>query len=219
MAAKRSTREKILGFLQSYREGHGYAPTLREIAGACAVKSLSAVQYHLDRLEQEGVIRRDRDKSRSITLSDDAPDSGGAGEAEANAIPVLGAIAAGHPVAVPDADTRRSASEWVEAPFLAGGDRPDVYALRVRGNSMVDALIGDGDIVIMQAGGEVRNGDVAACWLKTQQEVTLKKVYFERDMDRLQPGTPYMMPMYEPADNVEVQGRLIGVIRRCSSLA
>lgn len=206
MPPRTSTREKMLAFLQAYRQRNGYAPTMREIAGACGVKSLSAVQFHLDRLERDGAIRRDREKSRGIAL----PPQEGEGEA----IPVLGAIAAGRPVSVPDADTWRTAREWVDAPLAITRGKKEVYALRVRGNSMVDALIGDGDIVIMQAGAEVRSGDVAACWLKEQQEVTLKKIYFEHDRVRLQPCNPYMMPIYERAENVEVQGKLVGVMRK-----
>jgi repressor LexA len=206
MPPRTSTREKMLAFLQTYRQRNGYAPTMREIARACGVRSLSAVQFHLERLERDGLIRRDREKSRGIALPPP--------EGEREAIPVLGAIAAGRPVSVPDADTWRTAGEWVDVPHAITQGKNAVYALRVRGNSMVDALIGDGDIVIMQAGGEVRSGDVAACWLKEQQEVTLKKVYFERDRVRLQPCNPYMMPIYERAENVEVQGKLIGVVRK-----
>ncbi len=211
MPPKTATREKIFAFLQAYRQENGYAPTLREIAKACAIKSLSAVQFHLDRLERDGVIRRDKDKSRSITLP--------AEDVEHEAIPVLGTIVAGHPVPVPDTDTRLTAREWVDVPLSIIQGKKDIYALHVRGNSMVDALIGDGDIVIMQPGNEVKNGEIAACWLKEQQEVTLKKFYLERDRVRLQPCNPYMIPIYERAENVEVQGRLIGVMRKCFSVS
>ncbi len=203
------TREHILAFLRTYKEKNGYAPTLREIARACAVKSLSVVQFHLDRLELAGTIRRDKDKSRSITLRTEAK--------EYERIPILGTIAAGHPVSVPDADTRSTAGEWIEVPLLITRGKKDLYCLHVRGNSMVDALIADGDIVVMQEAHDIRNGDVAACWLKEQQEVTLKKIYFEQDRVRLQPCNPYMAPMYERAENIEVQGRLVGVIRRYSA--
>jgi repressor LexA len=129
----------------------------------------------------------------------------------------LGTIAAGHPVSIPDADTRSTAAEWIEVPLLITRGKKDVYCLHVRGNSMVDALIADGDIVVMQETRDLRNGDVAACWLKEQQEVTLKKIYFEGDAVRLQPCNPYMAPIYERAGNIEVQGKLMGVIRRCAT--
>ncbi len=204
MSSRTTTREKIFTFLRSYREKNGYAPTLREIARACAVKSHSVVQFHLDRLERDGAIRRDKDRSRSIILPAEVGEHKG--------IPVLGTIAAGHPVPVPDADTRQTAAEWIEAPFVPA-PAEDVYALRVRGNSMIDALIADGDIVILKHTKDVLNGEVAACWLREQQEATLKKIYFERDRVRLQPCNPYMTPLYERAGNVEVQGKLIGVVR------
>ncbi len=209
MSPKSVTREHILAFLRTYKEKNGYAPTLREIAEGCAVKSLSVVQFHLDRLELAGVIKRDKEKSRSITL--------GTESREYERIPILGTIAAGHPVSVPDADTRSTAGEWIEVPLLITRGKKDVYALHVRGNSMVDALIADGDIVVMQEAQDIRNGDVVACWLREQQEVTLKKIYFERDGVRLQPCNPYMAPIYERAENIEVQGKLMGVIRRYSA--
>lgn len=209
MAPKSVTRENILAFLRTYKEKNGYAPTLREIAQACAVKSLSVVQFHLDRLEHAGAIRRDKEKSRSITLGTEAK--------EYERIPILGTIAAGHPVSVPDADTRSTAAEWIDVPLLITRGENDVYCLHVRGNSMVDALIADGDIVVMQGAHDIRNGDVAACWLKEQQEVTLKKIYFEGDKVRLQPCNPYMAPIYEMAENIEVQGRLVGVMRKYSA--
>ena len=97
-------------------------------------------------------------------------------------------------------------------PKLAHGKK-NVYALRVRGNSMVDAMIADGDIVIMEPVKRVNNGDVVAAWLKNEQEITLKKIHFEGGQVRLQPCNPYMMPIYHKADNVEIQGRVIAVIR------
>jgi len=206
MPPKSITRENILAFLRTYKKKNGYAPTLREIAQACAVKSLSVVQFHLDRLELAGAIRRDKEKSRSITL--------GAETEEYERIPILGTIAAGQPVSVPDADTRSTAGEWIDVPLSITREKKDVYCLHVRGNSMVDALIADGDIVVMQEAHDIRNGDVAACWLKEQQEVTLKKIYFEGDRVRLQPCNPYMAPIYERAENIEIQGKLMGVIRR-----
>ena len=167
------------------------------------------VQFHLDRLEHAGAIRRDKKRSRSITLGTETK--------EYERIPILGTIAAGHPVSVPDADTRSTAAEWIDVPLLITRGKKDVYCLHVRGNSMVDALIADGDIVVMQEAHDIRNGDVAACWLREQQEVTLKKIYFEGDKVRLQPCNPYMAPIYERAENIEVQGKLVGIIRKYSA--
>lgn len=204
---RNQTRENIVGFISRFKEDKGYAPTVKEIAEQCGISSLSVVQYHLDHLEGAGIIKRDRNKARSISI-EKMP--------QEHLIPLLGIIAAGHPIGVPDAETWNTATEWIEAPVVSRGAK-NIYALRVRGNSMVDALIADGDIAIMQQTHDIRNGDVVACWLKDQQEVTLKKIYFEGDNVRLQPCNPYMMPIYAKAENVEVQGKLIGTMRTYSS--
>jgi repressor LexA len=199
-----ATREIILAFLQSYIEENGYAPSLREIARACGVKSASVVQYHLDSLEHNNLIKRAKDKPRSISLKVTGERLG---------IPILGTISAGLPLPVPDADTWSTAREWIDVPFSISRGRKDVYGLHVRGLSMIDALIDDRDIVIMQHTTDVKNGQVAACWLKNRQETTLKQIYFEGQKIRLQPCNPYMTPFYEPAENVQVQGKLMHVIR------
>ena len=201
------TREKIFQFIRRFREKKGYAPTVREIAQGCKISSPSVVQYHLDSLEQEGLISRAREKFRSINLT------GTREEDKQIDIPILGTIAAGHPVWVPPADTWDTASERIAVSNQLAHGKKNVYALRVRGNSMVDAMIADGDIVIMEPVKRANNGDVVAAWLKNEQEITLKKIYFEGEQVRLQPCNPYMMPIYHKADNVEVQGRVVAVIR------
>ncbi len=203
------TREKVLQFIRRFKEKKGYAPTVREIAEGCKISSPSVVQYHLDSLEEEGLISRAREKFRSINLTKEQDTE----ELKHIEIPILGAIAAGHPVWVPPADTWDAASERIAvSPQLAHGKK-NLYALRVRGNSMVDAMIADGDIVIMEPAKRVNNGDVVAAWLKNEQEITLKKIHFEGAEVRLQPCNPYMMPILHKADNVEIQGRVIAVIR------
>jgi len=199
------TKEKVFQFIRKFRERKGYAPTVREIAQGCKISSPSVVQYHLNALEQEGLISRAREKFRSINLTKE--------EDKQTEIPVLGAIAAGHPVWVPPADTWGAASEHIAVSTQLTHGKKNVYALRVRGNSMVDAMIADGDIVIMEPVKRVNNGDVVAAWLKNEQEITLKKIHFEGAQVRLQPCNPYMAPIYHAADNVEVQGRVIAVIR------
>jgi repressor LexA len=201
------TREKILQFIRRFREKKGYAPTVREIADGCKISSPSVVQYHLNFLEQEGLISRAREKFRSINLAQTE-------EKEKQVeIPILGVIAAGHPVWVPPADTWDTASERIAVSEPLTHGKKNMFALRVRGNSMVDAMIADGDIVLMEPVKKVNNGDVVAAWLKNEQEITLKKIHFEGGQVRLQPCNPYMMPIYHKADNVEIQGRVIAVIR------
>jgi repressor LexA len=166
---------------------------------------VSVVQYHIEQLEHAGLITRDKGKSRSISPVLEAESAQG--------VPLLGVIAAGQPIGIPDAETLDKAADRIEiSPHITAG-KSNVYALQVRGNSMVDAMIGDGDIVIMHHNYDIKNGDVVAAWLKNEQEITLKKIYFEGDRVRLQPCNPYMMPIYQPATNVEVQGKVIGVMR------
>ncbi len=207
------TRDKVIQFIRKFREKNGYAPTVREIAEGCKISSPSVVQYHLNSLEDRGLISRGREKFRSIKLTKEKEiDKHGERDRQTE-IPLLGVIAAGHPVWVPPADAWNAASEHitVSAGIIRG--KKNVYALRVRGNSMVDAMIADGDIVIMEPVKSVNNGDVVAAWLKNEQEITLKKIQYEGGQVRLQPCNPYMMPIYHRADNVEVQGRVIAVVR------
>jgi repressor LexA len=203
--ARERTRDRVLDFIIAFKQRKGYAPTVKEIAENCGITSLSVVQYHLDQLEQTGLIRRDKNKSRSINTVGE--------ERSAQEVPLLGVIAAGHPIGVPDPETWEGAANRIEVPASMVQGRPHAYALEVRGNSMVDAMIAEGDIVIMYHTFDIKNGDVVAAWLKNEQEVTLKKIYFEGEQVRLQPCNPFMMPFYQPAANVEVQGKVIGVIR------
>ena len=131
-------------------------------------------------------------------------------------IPVIGQIAAGEPIPVPAPGTWdvTASSETLELVGDVVGDRKGVYALKVKGTSMIDALINDGDIILLQYVNSVENGEMAAVWLKSEKEVTLKKVFREQDTIRLQPANRYMQPLYTKADNVEVQGRVIAVIRQ-----
>ncbi len=202
--AKQPTRQKILDFISVFRQEKGYSPTVKEIAQNCGITSSSVVQYHLDLLESAGLIRRERNKSRSISPAEETRTS--------YDVPLLGVIAAGHPISIPEADAATAANR-IEVPAYIIKGRQGVFALEVRGNSLVDAMIADGDIVVLHRTPDVINGDVVAAWLRNEQEVTLKKIYFEGERVRLQPCNPFMMPFYQPASNVEVQGTVIGVIR------
>jgi repressor LexA len=201
-----NTREIILDFIKIFRLRNGYSPSVREVADQCGVRSPSVVQYHLNHLEQAGLIRRSKDTSRSIEIVGETK--------EVALIPLLGVIAAGQPIWVPSADKWSAEAErMIEVPGEIIRGKKEVYALQVRGNSMVDAMIGDGDTVIMEKADDIKNGDVVACWLEKEQEVTLKKIYFEDEKLRLQPCNPYMLPMYHEKGNVQVQGRLVAVLR------
>ena len=197
---------QTLEAIRRLTQERGYGPTIREIIQARHVSSISLVQRHLKVLEREGYIRRDPGVRRSIVLTERAVTKG--------KVPLLGYIAAGQPIPVTQSDTwHEEPLDVLEIPADLASDKGDVYALKVKGLSMIDALIDDGDIVIMQATNAAGNGEMAAVWLKAEQEVTLKKVYRERGRVRLQPANSQMEPMYHNPENVEVQGRVIGVIR------
>ena len=198
---------QTLESIRRFKQEKGYVPTFREILQARHSSSISLVQRHLKVLEKEGYIRRDPGIRRGIVLTERAE--------TASKVPLLGYIAAGQPITVPQSDTwHEEPLEMLELPADMISDKGNVYALKVKGLSMIDALIDDGDVVVMQATNTVNNGEMAAVWLKAEQEVTLKRVYRERNRIRLQPANSQMKPMYHNPENVEVQGKVIGVIRR-----
>jgi len=208
MARISRSRLNILNFIRSFIQEKGYAPTVRDIARGCSISTSSVVQHHLNVLERQGHIQRDPQVFRSIRLVDKEKNT------TTRAVPLLGTIAAGEPIPVPGSDTWTTIpDETVQFPDELLPSREKIYALKVKGTSMIDALVDDGDIVIMEQISTVDDGNMAAVWLKDQQEVTLKKIYREGNRIRLQPANNDMKPSYQPADNIEIQGRVIGVIR------
>ena len=211
MKALSAKQQNIIDFIRRFLVGRHYPPTIRDIVTGCGISSTSVVNYNLNILEQRGYIRRYREVSRGIELMPWSPVS-----ADRLQVPVIGYIAAGAPIPVPTPDTWdvTASSETLEVTADLTRGKEGVYALRVKGSSMVDALINDGDIVLMQYVNVVENGEMAAVWLKAEKEATLKKVYAEPDRVRLQPANSQMQPIYAEPDNVEIQGRVIAVIRR-----
>jgi repressor LexA len=205
-----SRQQRILGFIRSFLEDKAYPPTIRDIVHGCSISSTSVANYNLEILEKEGYIRRQREVSRGIELLD-----GSAGRNPRMVIPVIGLIAAGLPIPVPASDSWSTVSvETLEVPRDLIRGKEEVYALKVKGLSMIDALINDGDIVLMQKAVTVENGEMAAVWLKNEKTATLKKVYVTKDRVRLQPANSQMEPIYAEPDNVEIQGKVIAVIRQ-----
>jgi len=199
-------QQSILHFIDSFSAEKGYPPSVREIVRGCDISSTSVVEYHLNILQKEGYIRRDPEVARGIEVPREKRSS--------VPVPILGYIAAGEPIPVPVADTWNSvAEEILELPLELTRDRKSMYALRVKGTSMIDALINDGDLVILQHVNAAEDGDTVAVWLKAEKEVTLKKVYRDKGRLRLQPANPQMKPIYTDPDNVEIQGKVIGIIR------
>ncbi|MCD4738431.1 MAG: transcriptional repressor LexA [Anaerolineae bacterium] len=202
--------QQILDFIKAYRDEHDYPPSLREIGGATGIASTSHVTYYLDQLEEKGYIARDNRISRGIQLLGAAEPFAHAAE-EVVSVPYLGYIVASAPISVEPLP----GDETVEiSRALFGRDTSDLFALTVQGNSMIDALINDGDMVIIRQQERVENGQMAAVWLDDPGETTLKKLYYEGNQVRLQPANPTMEPFYEPAENVRVQGKVVMVIRQ-----
>jgi len=205
-----SKQQHIIGFIRNFLVEQGYPPSIRDILGGCGISSTSVVNYNLIVLEREGHIRRHHSVSRGIELIDRSSDLGYCLQ-----VPIIGQIAAGEPIPVPAPDTWdvTASAETLEVSRDLIRGREGVYALRVKGWSMVDALINDGDIILMQYVNVVENGEMAAIWLKAEKEATLKKFYGEPSRIRLQPANSQMQPIYTEPDNVEIQGKVIAVIR------
>ncbi len=206
-----SKQQRIVDFIGRFWRQRNYPPTVRDILSGCAISSTSVVDYNLAILEREGYIRRHPGISRGIEIIGLS-----SGPGNNLKIPVIGQIAAGAPIPVPTPDTWdvTASAETLEVTEDLTRGREGIYALRVKGSSMIDSLINDGDVVLMQHVNVVENGETAAVWLKSEKEVTLKKVYREEKRIRLQPSNSEMEPIYVEPDNVEIQGRVIAVIRQ-----
>ena len=195
-------QREILTFLGSYSEGNGYAPSFEEIASRFNYNSLATVHEHLSNLERKGYIKRSYNESRAIQIlpSDAFP--------KAIELPVLGAVAAGVPIeAVTPGETIAVPNEFVRR----SGNH---YVLKVRGNSMVDAQICDGDYVIVNERQSVDNGEMVIAMLGGSS-ATVKKFFRERDgRIRLQPANETMSPMYLDENDIAIQGVVVGVLRR-----
>lgn len=203
-------QQRIFDFIREFIDEHDYPPSIRQIQDACSISSTSVVDYNLRILENKAYIRRDREVSRAIEIT-----HGGSRRQRSVPVPIIGTIAAGQPIPVPTADSwSYDSDDSIDVSQEMIGDREGVYALRVKGNSMIDALVNDGDLVLMRTTESANDGEMVAAWLKREQEATLKRIFFEGECVRLQPANETMAPIYTEADNVEVQGTVIGVRRQ-----
>jgi repressor LexA len=204
-------QQKILAFVREFIREHRFPPTIREIGEMVGISSTSVVKYNLDALERKGLIERNADISRGIRLIGDLVDR----VVEVIQVPLLGRIAAGAPIPVPDADFSPFGYDTtIELTRDIVKDERGLYALEVQGDSMIDALINDGDIVLMRHQERVENGELAAVWLRDREETTLKRFYLEGKRVRLQPANPTMEAMFFPAEKVQVMGKVLCVIRQ-----
>lgn len=217
---KLSERQReILRFMARYIEKFGFPPTIRNIGEATDIPSTSVVNYNLNKLVEAGYLERSEHISRGLRLIAPLP---GMRRKRIKAedlfarVPRIGHIVASLPVQIPeDVGHYYDDEDMIEIPpsMLSGFDADEVFALEVKGNSMVDAMIREGDIVIMRHQQTAEAGDMVAVWLPENSETTLKYYHPEGERIRLQPAHPLMEPIYVSASNCEIRGRVLSVIR------
>ena len=206
-------QQEIFDFIRTYSEKHGYPPTVRDIGKAVGLASSSTVHAHLSNLEKLGVLRRDPSKPRALELLDRATRSAGSAVQEAiekvrpSGLPLVGAVAAGSPVLAEE-----NIEEYVQVPQAAGGEDGE-YVLKVRGDSMVDAGILEGDYVVVRRQEDARDGEIVVA-LVGDDEATVKRFFRESDHVRLQPENQAMEPIL--SEDVQVLGRVVGLFRSVS---
>ena len=205
--------QRILDFLAQYQHENRYPPSIREIGEKTGITSTSVVNYYLDQLEKMGKIERDRKISRGVRVS------GVIASAETLRVPILGPIAAGIPLPELDPNVNYLSDNEANAVDIARSLLPskergnDLYALEVRGDSMIDAMINDGDIVVMKPAQDARNGEMVA--VRVDDEYTLKYFYKEKSGYRLQPANPTMKPILVGKNKpLEINGKVVMVIRK-----
>jgi len=231
---------RVLGVLDSFQEKYGYPPSIRDICEKANISSTSMVNYYLDQLEDLGYIERDQGVSRGIRLVKPVSETANSFEettrkvgetlrnlgqtvGELLQVPVLGRIVAGSPIPIPSSDFSYFDAESmvdVASSLLPANEKGSkLFALEVQGESMIDAMVYDGDIVIMKPANEARDGEMVAVWLKDRDETTLKYFYFEKGRVRLQPANRTMQPIFiDDPSTVEVQGKVIMVIRQVKGI-
>src|SRR4029077_17915366 len=193
-------QREILDYLNEFIQQHRYAPSLEEIGRRFGLSSLATVHKHLTNLQEKGFIKRAWNRSRSVEM---VPTRSGGRSLE---LPLLGYVAAGLPIEA------IATSETIAVPEDLVGRR-DTYVLRVRGNSMIDEQICDGDLVIVEDRKTAQNGETVVALL-SGSDVTLKKLYRENGRVRLQPANPTMQPIFVDPEQVQVQGVVVGVMRK-----
>lgn len=222
-------QKKILEVLEQFQDQNGYPPSIREICEEAEISSTSVVNYYLEQLEEMDYIERDRRVSRGVRLLKPLSEVTGKVKeplqkaaqtiSDVLQIPVLGRIAAGELMPVPSSDfSFFDPDSLVDIPrsLLPARERTEeLFALEVQGDSMIDAMVNDGDIVIMKPSQEARNGEMVAIWMNDRDETTLKYFYLENGKVRLQPANPTMEPIIIDDPSVlEIKGKVVMVIRQ-----
>ena len=203
MALTRRQRQ-VYDFIAGFVQSHGYSPSFEEIGNGLGLSSLATVHKHVSNLEKKGLLRRDYNRSRSIDL---LPPRGRMKQTMSVplSLPLLGRIAAGQPIEAMENPESISLHDFTGS--------KDVFVLQVRGDSMQDEAILDGDYVLVEKAQTARNGEIVVALLDGS-ETTLKRFYQEGDRIRLQPSNAAMPPIMAPAAAVRLQGRVIGVLRK-----
>lgn len=207
---------RILEFIEAYLAEHDYPPTIREIGKAVGISSTSVVKYNLERLQDKGKIKRSGEVSRGLRLMDNprfAP-SARIIPGDILAIRKLGLISAGTPIAAVGEQDNPFAGETLSLTRDLVPDTANIYALQVKGDSMIDALVHDGDWVIIKYQNTAERGDMVVAWITDREETTLKYYHPEGAQVRLQPANPAYEPIYVSAERLEIQGKVVAVVRQ-----
>jgi len=207
---------KILEFIDAYFQEHNYPPTIREIGKAVGISSTSVVKYNLERLQEKEKLERSKEVSRGLRLLKTAGGNGDTGGAPARLVrvPKLGLISAGQPIAAAGQQDNPYAGDTLTLTADLVPDRANLYALRVQGDSMIDALVYDGDWVIIEHRETAERGDMVVAWIEDKEETTLKYYYPEGATVRLQPANPAYQPIHVPAAQLKVQGKVLAIVRQ-----
>jgi len=225
---KNERHQKILDYLSRRQENNGYPPSIREIGEATGISSTSVVTYYLKQLEELNLIERDHNVSRGVRLNSPVKKASeivsqtarniASSINELLNIPIMGRIIAGEPISIPASDFNYFDAE---SSLLSSKEKTsELFALEVEGQSMIDAMVNDGDIVIMKKAETAQNGEMVAVWLKNDDKTTLKYYFKEDKRIRLQPANPTMQPIYvDSTADLIIQGKVVLVVRKMGSLA
>jgi len=200
-------QQLMMDFIETYTIDRGFPPTIRDIQEGCKISSTSVVDYNLRILERGGLLKRSREISRGIELTRRK-------RSDSIQVPVLGPISAGNPLMVAPIDIRTlDSDDHVAVPEEIINQHREIVAFNVKGQSMINAHIDDGDVVILSLTREIGDGDIVAAWLKTDDEITLKRYFKEDDQIRLQPENDEMEPIIVNAADVEIHGKVVYLMR------
>ena len=196
-------QKEVLDFVEQYRRGHGYAPTLREIGEALGLSSVATVYQHLKHLEAKGLIRREGGRARQMEMATRVERD--EGQPRAQSVRLLGLVAAGSPIEALEQPESMALPE-----DLLG--RGETFVLRVKGDSMIEDHIVDGDFIVVERREHAQNGEIVVALI--ENEATVKRFYREAGQIRLQPANAAMRPIYAAEEKLRIQGIVIGVLRK-----